>query len=245
MTESHATKCAGVPLILVALILSAGIAACGYFASRTLYNAQIAVNTAQAKGLAERTVSADQAIWRIGFSVSGKSKTEIPVLYRQAEEQQKQILDILKQAGFPEGEIRPEILDYSSREYRNNDQAVVDESHRISGSILVITPQVDRVEPARAEVNKLLAQGLDITNAPPTYNFTKINEIKPAMLREAAQNARIAASEFAENAGAKVGKIRSAHQGGFMVNDAGGGGDSSSIQKDVRVVTTIDFYLTD
>ncbi len=54
----------GRTLILVALILSAGIATCGYFASRTLYNAKVAVNTAQAKGLAERTVTADQANWR-------------------------------------------------------------------------------------------------------------------------------------------------------------------------------------
>jgi hypothetical protein len=61
------------------------------------------------------------------------------------------------------------------------------------------------------------------------------------MLKEAAQNARIAASEFAQNAGAKVGKIRSAYQGGFTVEDSG----HSGLTKEVRVVTTIDFYLID
>ncbi len=241
-TESKGT---GVALIIVALILSVGIAACGYFVSRTLYNAKVAVNTAEAKGLAERIVPADQAAWSVGFSVSGKSKDEVPALYRQAEEQQKQILDILRQAGFPENEIRADILNYSFREYRNENQEVVDEIHRIGGTILVRTPQVERVDPARAEVNKLLAQGLDISNHPPNYSFTKLNEIKPAMLKEAAQNARIAASEFAENAGAKVGKIRSASQGGFIIRDADGGGNTSSILKEVRVVTTIDFYLDD
>ncbi len=62
----------------------------------------------------------------------------------------------------------------------------------------------------------------------------------------AAQNARIAATEFTQNAGAKVGKIRSTYQDGFMVEDAGSGnGSSSSLTKEVREVTTIDFYLTD
>jgi hypothetical protein len=122
----------------------------------------------------------------------------------------------------------------------------VDETHRLGGSISVSTSRVKLIDPARAEVNKLLAQGVDISNYVPRYNFTGINAIKPAMLKEAAQNARIAAAEFASNAGANVGKIRSAYQGGFTVEDsASDGNGSSSITKEVRVVTTIDFYLTD
>lgn len=232
--------------IIVALILAAGIAAGGYFASQTLYNAKVAVNTAQAKGLAERTVTADQANWTVGFTVSGKTKGEIPALYREAESQQKQILAILKKAGFEDTEVRAEILSYSMREYRDENQNLVDEIHRLGGSISVSTSRVELVDPARAEVNKLLADGMDISNYSPRYNFNGINGIKPAMLKEAARNARIAAAEFASNAGAQVGKIRSAYQGGFTVEDAASDNTgSSSITKEVRVVTTIDFYLTD
>lgn len=245
MSDTPSPKYSGGSLVLVALILSVGIAACGYFASQTLYNAKVAVNTAQAKGLAERVVPADQATWTIGYSVSGKTKEEVPALYQAAEAQQGQILAILKGAGFTEAELSVEIINYSMREYRDENQVLVEENHRLGGTISVSTQQVDLVAAARAEVNKLLAQGMDISNNSPNYNFTKINDIKPAMLKEAAQNARIAANEFADNAGAKVGKIRSANQGGFMVEDAGSSGGSSSVMKQVRVVTTIDFYLTD
>jgi hypothetical protein len=66
------------------------------------------------------------------------------------------------------------------------------------------------------------------------------------MLREATKNARIAANEFAENAGVRVGSIRSAYQGSFYIRDAGEEyGDTRKIDKDVRVVTTITFYLTE
>jgi hypothetical protein len=102
------------------------------------------------------------------------------------------------------------------------------------------------VSKVRASVNALIAQGLHIENRPPAYRFTKLNEIKPEMLREATQNARIAANEFAENAGVKVGSIRSALQGSFFVRDAGEEyGDTVKMEKDVRVVTTITFFLTE
>jgi hypothetical protein len=66
------------------------------------------------------------------------------------------------------------------------------------------------------------------------------------MLSEATKNARIAANEFAKNANVTVGKIRSARQGNFFVRDAGEQyGDTAKIEKDVRVVTTITFYLND
>ena len=66
------------------------------------------------------------------------------------------------------------------------------------------------------------------------------------MLSEATRNARIAANEFAKNAGVKVGRIRSAYQGGFSIRDVGDDySDTGKIEKNVRVVTTIEFYLTD
>ncbi len=85
-----------------------------------------------------------------------------------------------------------------------------------------------------------------IQNGLPTYRFTKLNEIKPEMLREATKNARLAANEFADSAGVSVGRIRDARQGSFYIRDAGQEyGDTQKIEKDVRVVTTITFYLTD
>ena len=66
------------------------------------------------------------------------------------------------------------------------------------------------------------------------------------MLQEATKNARIAAAEFANNAGVKVGGIRSARQGSFYIRDEGAEySDDRSIEKSVRVVTTISFYLTE
>ena len=138
------------------------------------------------------------------------------------------------------------VLDYGYQEFRDENNKLVDQLHSLTGNITVETKKVDQVSKARANVSKLIAQGIDLENMAPVYSFTKLNEIKPDMLREATKNARIAANEFAENAGVRVGGIRSAFQGSFFIRDAGEEyGDTRKIDKDVRVVTTITFYLTE
>lgn len=233
-------------LAIPALFLAIGIAAAGYFVSHTHYNAKIALNTAQAKGLAERRVPADRANWTVSYTVTGASRDEIGSLYEQAEKEREQIVAVLKEGGLKDGEISTGVIGYSMREYRDDNQVLVDEKHTLSGSISVETTNVDLIQQLRSDVNQLLAEGINLTNPSPSYYFTKMNEIKPAMLKEATENAKIAASEFAENAGVQVGRLRSARQGAFEVRDVGSSsGDTRKIEKDVRVVITVDFYLTD
>lgn len=233
-------------LILLGLFTAAGIASGGYFISQTMYNAKVALNTAEAKGLAERRVKADQANWTINYSVAGIQQNQIPALYKQSETNQKKIIEILKENGLTEEEIQIGVIDYFYREFRNDQQILVDQRHELRGAINVETTNVDVIAKARSAVNKLIAQGIRVENQSPQYRFTSLNAIKPEMLKEATQNAQIAANEFAGSAGAKVGKIRDARQGSFYIRDAGSEyGDTQKIEKDVRVVTTITFYLED
>lgn len=233
-------------MVVAALLLAVGMAIAGFFISQTLYKSKVALNIAEVKGLAEKRVDADTAYWLIQYTVTGRDKTEIPSLYRQSEANQKKIVALLKQSGFSTEEISPGVISYKKDEFRDDNQNLVDEKHLLIGTIEVQTNQVKLVSKVRADLNALIAQGLDIENNPPKYYFTKLNSIKPQMLKEATQNARVAAKEFAENAGVNVGGIRSARQGGFNVRDVGQDyGDTNKIEKDVRVVTTITFFLTD
>ena len=233
-------------LFFAGLFVAAGMMLAGYFVSQTLYNAKVALNTAEAKGLAERRVSADRANWEIRYTVTGASRNELPELYKKAEQQQQTIASLLTEAGFDSSEIDLGVLNYSSREFRDEDQKLVDEKHMLTGTIAVDTDKVALVSTVRSRTNKLMAQGIDLENRAPSYRFTRLNEIKPEMLREATKNARLAANEFADNAGVTVGGIRDARQGSFIVRDAGEDyGDTKKVDKEVRVVTTITFYLTE
>jgi len=235
-----------VGLITAALLLGLGIAAAGFFISETLYKSRVALNTAVVKGLAERKVQADTAFWSIKYTVTADDNADIAALYKESEADQKVIITLLTQSGFSEDEIKPGIINYFKKEFRDENQKLVDEKHFLVGEIGVQTAQVQLVAAGRSKLNTLIAQGVDINNNAPSYHFTKLNDIKPAMLKEATTNARLAANEFAINAGVKVGGIRSATQGGFVIRDIGNNyGDTKKIEKNVRVVTNVTFFLTD
>jgi uncharacterized protein len=53
----------------------------------------------------------------------------------------------------------------------------------------------------------------------PIYVYNQLNEIKPTMIQEATKNARIAAEQFARDSQTNLGKLRSASQGCFRVED--------------------------
>jgi hypothetical protein len=234
-----------IDFITAALFISVGLASAGFFIGQTLYNAKIAINTADVKGLAERRVTSDRAYWKIQYTVTGNDKNKIPALYEKSEADQQVIIALLLDSGFDKTEISPGVINYLLQEFRDENQKLVEEKYLLIGSIEVETTKVKLLSDVRSKMNKLIARGLDIKNNAPAYNFTKLNEIKPAMLKEATKNARVAANEFAANAGVIVGGIRSARQGGFIIRDAGESyGDTKKIEKDVRVVTTITFYLT-
>ncbi len=232
--------------LLPALIIAIGIAAAGYFVGQTMYNSKVGINTAEVKGLAERRVEADRAFWRIQYTVSGQDESAIPALYERSKQDQARIVALLLESGFDDAEVSPGVVNYQRREFRDEDQKLVETRFLLTGTIEVETEKVQLVSGARAKLNELIAVGVDVRNNAPQFYFTKLNEIKPEMLKEATRNARVAASEFASNAGVEVGGIRSARQGGFIVRDVGDDyNDTNKIDKDVRVVTTITFYLTD
>jgi hypothetical protein len=230
--------------ILAALLIAMGIASAGYFVGRTLYNAKVGINTASVKGLSERRVEADRAHWKIQYVVSESGNAQVAKLYEKSEADQARIIQLLVDSGFDKSEISPGVINYQKSVLRDNNQKLVEVQHILVGVIDVETNKVRLVADVRAKLNKLIAQGLDIQNGEPAYYFTKLNEIKPAMVKEATTNARIAATEVAANAGVKVGGIQEAQQGGFEIRDVGEeGGDTRKLEKDVRVVTTITFYL--
>ena len=106
------------------------------------------------------------------------------------------------------------------------------------------TRDVDRVMQSLQKVGDLVEQGIVLSNVNAQYHFISLNEIKPEMLTEAANNAYEAAQSFARNAKLQVGIIRNATQGLFSIQDAGSNYNSgAAVSKKVRVVTTIEYEL--
>lgn len=233
-----------VTITLGCLLLAGGFTTAGYFISQTLYNSNVGVNSANVRGLAERRVKSNIAYWTMGYSVATDKKSQIKSLYARSEAARDLIISELLGGGLIQSEITSGVVNYHTQDFRDRQQKLIDQRHTLHGIIEVEATDVDRVKHLRAELNKLIAQGIDLENNAPRYLFTQLNDIKPAMLRDATTNARIAANEFADNAGVSVGSIKSARQGNFNIRDVGASyADDGKIDKIVRVVTSVDFYL--
>ncbi|GHA58559.1 SIMPL domain-containing protein [Amylibacter ulvae] len=228
-------------VIIASLFLGAGIAAAGYFVSQTTLNERTGANTARVKGLSERVVQADTGRWLLSFSSFGRDVTQVTDVFEQTQAKSVRIHDILTAAGFSDDELRFTPLRKSDYTDRDNEGKIIDRYFLVSGSIQITTSEPQKIDPARQPIFDLAKDGIDVAQDSLRYEYTKLNDIKPDMLREATENARIAANEFASNAGVSVGGIQSASQGGFQIDAHSG--STSALDKLVRVVTNITFYL--
>ena len=207
------------------------------------------------KGLVERTVKSDLAIWPLSYKEAGD---DLPSVYAKTEADKKVILDFLDQQGIKPSEIElgvVRVVDTQANEYGGMNRA----PHRyiLEQPITVRTSRVDQVAAAAQKTIQLVQKGIVLNSNPGqglTYKFTGLNSIKPDMITEATRNARAAAERFALDSGSKVGSIRQANQGVFSILPADQGGDTgelgegnfaadSSMMKTVRVVTSVQYYL--
>mgnify|MGYP001350482509 CR=1 FL=1 len=233
-------------VIIVTLIMAWALVATGGLIKDGLIQIRSADRFVTVKGLAERDVKADLAIWPIQFKVADN---DLNNAQQELERETTLIVNFLKQNGVQDTEISVNqvmVNDAYAQQYQQNQVAA---RFAIDKTIMVRTTNVDAVESAAQKVGDLIGQGVLIGyNAIPQYSFTQLNDIKPQMIAAATQNAREAAQQFASDSGATVGAIRSATQGYFSINardDMAGSPDSAALNKKVRVVSTVEYYLND
>ncbi len=229
---------------LAASILSVGLVLAALLFSQALLDFKRQDRYVTVKGLAEREVAANLAIWPITFSVNGD---ELGQLQNQLEQASLSVSAFLQGHGFAEDELTrspPKITDFYSQTYGGQRPPQRFQALR---TITVQTDNVAAVRHAQEAASDLLGAGIVLAQdyeygSGAQFLFTGLNDIKPEMIAEATASAREAARQFANDSDSTVDGIRNANQGLFTINER----DSNSPDiKIVRVVSTLQFYLTD
>jgi hypothetical protein len=197
--------------------------------------------TVNVKGLCEKEVKADKVIWPLAFKTSGN---DLNAVYSEIDRNTRTITDFLKEGGISENEITvsaPSISDKYANEYGTNDRLY---RYVATSIITVCTNDVDKVLSLMDKQSSLMRKGIPLYTDWETqtiFSFEGLNDIKPEMIEEATKNAREVAVKFAKDSESKLGKIKSANQGTFSIEDRDS--NTPSIKK-VRVVTNVTYYLT-
>lgn len=232
------------PSMALAAALFLGLSSLGFFVKSSVGEFKGYERVVQVKGLAEKEVEATLAIWPLSFSVSAKN---LKALYKKMENKSQVVEDFLKDNGLSDNEIidsPPEVTDRYT--YNFKDRSKIKERYEIKKVFTIKTEQINKVIEARKKTGELLAKGVllakeDWSNKT-SFTYTKLNDIKPEMIKKATEAAREAAEQFARDSNSKIGKIKDARQGFFSINNV----DSTTPQmKKVRVVTSVTYYLKD
>lgn len=197
----------------------------------------------QVKGLSEREVNADLAVWPINITLTGN---DLKTLKSDIESQNNEVYNFFIAQGFDKNELTKgstNINDVRADIYNSNFQNNAFR-YLAKSEFTVRTKDIDKLQRALSESLELMSKGIILgsknTWRPIEYIFTGLNELKPPMIEEATKNAREVAEKFARDSDAEVGEIRMASQGLFSITDR----DENTPQiKLVRVVSTIDFQL--
>ncbi len=235
--------CPVISKIIPALLIAVGITLLGIFIRNGLGGISSNQRVVSVRGLCEREFEANKVTWPI---VSKAVGNDLTALYNQIESTNNAITSFLKANGLSEKEYSvnaPVVNDIQADRYGNQN---VPYRYTVTTVVVVTSSQVKKVNELMEKQSQLMQQGIAVVagdyNYQTLYEFTELNKVKPEMIAEATKNAREAANKFAEDSESKLGKIKTASQGQFSIEDRD---QYTPYIKRVRVVSTIQYYLKD
>lgn len=234
---------------ITALILALGIILAGWAVGRGFQQARLGDRFVTVKGVAEREVTADLALWPIQFSAADD---DLAGAQSRIAEGIRRTMAFLAAEGLDTTEAQLQTLRVTDRFANPYQQPGPGGRFILSQTLTVRSTDPDRVVAASQRVGILVRAGVVLSSGPeygpagPSFLFTKLNDIKPDMIADATARAREAAEQFARDARSRLGGIRRANQGVFVIlprDPVAGVPEEGQVFKIVRVVATVDYYL--
>lgn len=232
--------------IVASALIALGLALGGWLLGNSLVAMRTSDRTVEVRGLAERDVRADLAVWPVRFVVTGN---DLAAAQRDIGAAEATIRGFLADGGLPAEAVTVQGFDVQDAFAQIYRSGPVDFRFVVTETLLVRSEDVDRVAALHQRAGELAAAGIALTQeSAPAFVFTRLNDVKPEMIAEATRAAREAASQFAADAATGIGPIRRGSQGLFQIlprDDVPGLPPERQIEKKLRVVTTIVFDLVD
>ena len=240
----------GIARLLGALAIAGGVAAGGWFVGAGFVESRLGARSVTVKGLAERDVRADLAIWPLRFVANGN---DLAAVRDKIVADEAAVRKFVADGALEDATVTVtgfEVTDALAQIYRSGP---VESRFVMAETLVVRSGDVDGVATLAQRVGELVSGGVVLSSdggpaGGPVYLFTGLNAAKPEMVAEATRNARESAEQFAKDSGSALGGIRSASQGVFQIlarDEAPGLMEPNQIAKRLRVVSTVEYFLAD
>ena len=235
-------------VLTAAMILAAALITSAYLLSRFLVKLE-KDKMLCVKGYAEKTVKSDVGYFT--FGITAKSKTSTKYAYFILNKSMETAVKMLKELGFKDDEISKANM-YSSAVFKIVNGKATNEVlyYQITQTAKVKSKNVDLVNKKHKNLNSLLAQGINIDIADPSYFISDLNKYKIELLEQATKNARLRAQTIAKCSGSTIGKVVWAQQGVIQITaplstetSSYGVYNTDSMNKSIKIVVTLKYIV--
>ncbi len=232
------------------VVLALGLVLGGSFIGQGFERGRASARYVEVKGLAEREVTADLALWPLRYVSTGD---DLAATQAQISRNTRQVFAFLSRNRIDTTSVQLQALEVSDAfANRFGGERGGGPRYVIQQTVMVRSSNPQIVMAASQRVSELVGAGVVLSSSGeygvggPTFIFTKLNQLKPSMVKEATANARAAAQQFAADSRTELAGIRQANQGVFVIlprDQAPGVNEGAQLQKVVRVVSTVQYFL--
>lgn len=212
-----------------------------------------AQDTVVVTGLGETEFASDLIVWSGAITAEAANAA---AGYAQIETSKRKVQEYLAAKGIPAEAVVFDFVNVNKQFAPVYNAGGSWAGQRFTGYELrqrftVESKEVDKVEAVSREMSSLIAQGVSIEAYQPDYYYTRLDDVKLSLIERASADARTRAEKISVNAGAKIGKVRSARMGVFQITgantneefSAGGSFNTSSRQKKARITMRIEYRI--
>lgn len=193
----------GASLVIAAVVLGV-----------SFYMARAGTDTISVVGAATERLESDVVKWRITLSRS-VGPDVLTMGYRQVHDDLALVKAMLGLNGVRPNEIT--VQPASVRQRYDRDGRLI--GYEISQGIFVISSDIDAVENLALNPAEITDKGVIIQASQIEYLYSRLDEMKIAMLAAATDNARQRAEEITTNSGASLGKVKNLRAGVFQIRE--------------------------
>ncbi len=236
------------PLIIALAVIIA------FFIAASAYKQRFrSAETISVTGLAEKDFVSDQIVWKGSFS---RQAFELRSAYASLKEDEVEIKRYLNGAGIPDSSIVFSSIDvqrsYDTR-YDENGRMTgnVFNGYILTGRVTVDSRNIAAVEKLSREITGLLEKGIELNSQPPSYYYSRLNELKIDLLANAAVDAKLRAETIAKNSDVGLGNLKKANMGVFQITGKnsnedysyGGVFNTSSKEKTASITLRVEYGI--
>ncbi len=234
--------------VFAGLFLAAGL----IISAAVLTRAWLRISEAQTiavTGSARKNVRADLLSWRGSFSVESNS---LSAAQRGLKSDLARVTSFLQAHGITNQTVSTILIQELRASVKTGEGAAhhLIVGYRLTQSIEVRSPDVERIAEVERASADLVEQGVVFSTTAMEFIYTKAGEAKVEMLAEATRDARARADQIASQGGRHLEQLRSAKMGVFQITPLhsiqttwDGMNDTTCLEKTITAVVTASFSM--